>query len=353
MEGVGPKLALGTVVLVLCAIAVGACGDAANVVPVRTVVTGDPAAAFAPLVRLHPDETAFPIAADRFVERSSLKWVGSICVGRANVATGRIAKRKTPGRVPHVSLARLGGERRPYAFESLDAKCRPRPRLFRSTEVTRPYDPHPRPPGLPLEEGFYLDLLTDSYDGDPPLHGSGADRALGAVPAYYESSRRQRRGHTELRIGYWLLFGSERAVDARGREVVSHEGDWQQVEVLLSQRGDRRWRPLSIALVGDGAVRRLPWSDLERTGAHPVLYSALERHELYPSTGRVARRLRAKGRTATTFDETATCGDCLSWPTWRRLRPVRREPWYGFGGGWGLSFEADVSSGPLGPLPAG
>lgn len=352
MEGVGPKAALGTTVMVLCAIAVSGCGEAANVDPVKAIVTDDPAATFAPLVRLHPDETAFPIDVRRFVERSSLKWSGSACVGRANVATGRIAKRKTPGRVPHLKLARLGGEPRPYVFKSLDANCRPR-RQYRSTEVTRPYDPHPRPPGLPRGEGFYLDLLSDSLDGDPPLHHSEGKPVLGDVPAYYQLSRHQRRGRVAMRIRYWLLFASERAVDAKGVEVVSHEGDWQQVEVLLGQRGDRRWRPLSIALVGDNSVQRLPWSHLERTGSHPVLYSARERHELYAETGRVAHRVRVGGRVGTTFDETATCGDCLSWPTWRQLRPLREEPWYGFGGGWGLSYEADVSSGPLGPIPAG
>ena len=353
MEGVGPRVALGTVVLVLCAMAVGACGESTNLVAVKTVVTDDPASAFAPLIRLHPDETAFPIDADRFVESSSLKWAGSACVGRANVATGRIAKRKTPGRVPHVNLARLGGKPRPYVFESLDDNCRRRQRRYRSTEVTRPYDSHPRPPGLPRDEGYYLDLLTDSFDGDPPLRSSGGTRVRGDVPAYNELARRRRGGGTEMRIGYWLLFASERAVDAQGREVVSHEGDWQRAEVLLSQRGGRRWRPLSIALVGEGAARRVPWTDLERSGSHPVLYSARERHALYPEPGRVARRVPAGGRVATTFDETATCEDCLYWPTWRQLRPLRQERWYGFGGGWGLSYEANSSSGPLGPVPAG
>lgn len=353
MEGVGPKTALGTVMLLLCAIAIGACGNSTKVVPVKTVVTDDPARAFAPVIRLHPDETAFPIDADRFVERSSLKWLGSACVGRANVATGRIARSKTPGRVPHVNLARLGGKSRPYVFKSLDANCRPRQRQYRSTDVTRPYDPHPRPPGLPRDEGFYLDLLTDSFDGDPPLHGSGGTRVLGDVPAYYELARRHRGGRTEMRIGYWLLFASERTVDAQGRGVVRHEGDWQQAEVLLSQRGDRHWRPLSIALGGEGTARRIPWSYLERSGSHPVLYSARERHELYAETGRFARRVPVGGRVATTFDETATCDGCLSWSTWRRLHPLRQERWYGYGGGWGGSYEGDISSGPLGPLPDG
>lgn len=344
---------VGAMVCAASVVTLSGCGEAASDTPVKTVVTDSPAVAFAPLVRLHPDETAFPIGADRFIERSSVKWAGGLCVGRANVATGRIAKRKTPGHVPLTAPARLGDERRPYVFESLDTACRPREREYRSSELTRPYDSGPRPPELPRKEGFYLDLLSRSRDGDPPLVRRGSRRVLGEVPAYYEVEPVRGRGGPGARVTYWLLYAYGQALGADGEELVGHEGDWQRLQVLLSRRGPRRWRPVSIALGSGASARRVAWADLERSGSHPVVYSARESHESYTYSGRRQRRVLTSDGTATAYDETATCDDCPTWRTWRELRPLRHEPWYGFGGGWGLSYETDAASGPLGPRPPG
>jgi hypothetical protein len=337
----------------VCAIALSGCGDNTTGTAVEAVVTDDPAVAFAPLVLLHPDETSFPIAADRFIERSSVKWAGSTCVGRANVATGQIAKRKTPGRVPPTDMRRLGGNPRPYVFESLRTNCKPRPRLYRSSELTRPYDSGRRAPGLPHEEGFYLDLLSDSKDGDPPLVRRGSERVLGDVPAYYEAEVADGRRPPGMRVTYWLLYGYGKALGRRGGELVGHEGDWQRVQVLLSRRGPRRWKPMSITLGSGRTARTVSWTELERSGSHPVVYSARESHALYTDSGHHQRRVPVPDGTAIAYDDTETCDDCLVWRTWRQLRPVDREPWYGFGGGWGFSDDADASSGPLGPYPRG
>ena len=37
------------------------------------------------------------------------------------------------------------------------------------------------------------------------------------------------------------------------------------------------------------------------------------------------------------------------WRTWKHLRPVKEEPWYGFGGAWGTNWPRGDLSGPLGP----
>jgi hypothetical protein len=347
----GPWRGTRLVALLVCAACVtvaSGCGDASGDDPVEAVTTSRPASTFAPLVRLHPDEIAFPIAADRFIERASVKWTGGLCVGRANVATGRIARSKTPGRVPSTDAARLG-RGRPYRREALTQTCKPRGLVYRATDLTRPYDSGPRAAGLPRDEGFYLDLLSDSKDGDPPR---GSERSLGEIAAYYAAEPSADGPRGGLRISYWMLYGSENVYGARGRELIEREGDWERVDVIASRRGPRRWMPIAIVLdAGGESSRRVAWSDIERSGTHPVVFSARESHESYPDEGRHPRRVRLASGLATAYDETATCDDCPAWRTWERLRPVRREPWYGFGGGWGLSFEEDARSGPLGPRP--
>lgn len=347
MEG-GRRVAALCSALAACVVGAAGCGESDGPSRVATVASTHPVAAFAPLVRLHPRETSFPIAADRFIERSSVKWAGSTCVGRANVATGHVAKRKTPGRVPFTELVRLGDPRRSYRFESLTRACKPRARPYRASELTRPYDPGPRPVGLPSGEGFYLDALSDSLDGDPPFVRRDGRRVLGDVAAYYELDA---AGPGRRLVSYWLLFGRGEAIGANGRELVGHEGDWQRVQVLLARRGARRWKPLSISLGPDGAARAIPWHELEGDGTHPVLYSARKRHALYTETGSFKRRVPVVDGVAIAHDETATCDDCLVWPTWKRLLPLEGEPWYGFGGGWGYADYDEAASGPLGPRP--
>jgi hypothetical protein len=156
-----------------------------------------------------------------------------------------------------------------------------------------------------------------------------------------------------LRVTYWLLYGYDQARGADDEELIGHEGDWQHVVVRLSRRGKGRWKPVAIELAGGVAepVRRFAWSDVERSGSHPVVFSAKESHALYRDPGRRRRLVRLDEGVQIAYDETATCDDCSAWRTWRQLRPVRREPWYGFGGGWGLAYEGDAASGPLGPRP--
>jgi hypothetical protein len=354
---------VAAVVCLLSALAVGGCigtsDESPRADPVEPIATTRPAATFAPLIRLHPDESAFPISVDRFVERSSLKWKnGADCIALDDVATGRIADRKTVLPVPRLDPARLGGARAPYRRRP-DRSCGQRDGLlYRSTELTRPYDEGRRSAGLEADEGFYLDLLSDSHDGDPVAGGDGRP-APGDVPVYYEREMVRVHGRSGLRITYWLLYAHSDSRDAKGLSVLSHEGDWERVDVLLERRGERRWIPVEIAFGSPEArLRTVPWRELERSGSHPVVFSARDSHTSYARAGEHRRRVPAgrrgggRGRGAAVLDETATCDDCASWRTWALLAPVRAQPWYGFGGGWGLAFEKDAMSGPLGPRPA-
>jgi hypothetical protein len=349
-----PAIAVA-VVGCLCAVVAAGCSDespdAERSVAVAPVVTTTPAVTFAPLVQLHPDESSFPISVERFLERASLKWANGDCLVLDDVATGRIADRKTAAPVPRLDAARLGGSDVPYRQRSLDRSCERREGpAYPSTDLTRPYDDGPRSAGLAADEGFYLDLLSDSYDGDPVTA-----RAGGAVdvPAYYGREAIDVDGRPGLRVTYWLLYAHSESPGVDGESVAFHEGDWERVQVLLKRRAQGRWIPVEIGFESQEArLRTVPWSDVERSGSHPVVFSARDSHTGYALSG-VHRRRSVDDRAATAIDEAATCDRCPAWRTWVRLRPLRAQPWHGFGGGWGLSSEASETSGPLGPRPAG
>ena len=331
----------------------GDSGDAAEAPPIVAVPTDQPADAFAPLIRFHQQEKTFPIDAERFVQRSSLKWRDGDCLGLHNVATGRVADRKTAEPVPRTSSARLGGQDAPpYRVRQLDRGCKRRVgRTYATTDLTRPYDDGRRVAGLARDRGFYLDLLTDSFDGDPTFAERDGRRELAGVPAYYEVTPMSVDGIRGLRIDYWMLYGHTEAHGTRGEQPVSHEGDWQRVAVLMRLVGERSWRPVRLELIEQpsGRARTVRWRDVEREGNHPVVYSARESHAAYTEPGEHLRRVPMEGQTVTVRDNATSCDDCPAWRTWTRLRDVDEEPWYGFGGGWGFAYTASDTSGPRGP----
>jgi hypothetical protein len=310
-----------------------------------------PATQLAPLVRLHAQENSFPIAAGRFLERSSLKWRDGGCVELTNVATGRVADRKTADpAVPRLVAARLGSGQL-YRQREMGPGCRRRTGAsYTATELTRPYDQGRRAAGLGGESGFYLDLLSDSHDGDPRFERRDGQRFLTGTPVYYDRAPVAVDGRPGERFTYWFLYGHSEAPRPSGESAAYREGDWKRMDILTRvTAGKRKWVPVAVRLHADGQTWDVPWSSLELHDGHPVLYSALMSHVFYPRPGFHWRHARLDGQMLALRDTAEACRACPLWETWQDVRRVDRQPWYGFGGGWGLAFASDSASGPLGP----
>jgi hypothetical protein len=320
---------LGAVVL---AFAAGGCGEEGEAP--ATIVTGDPAATFAPLVRLHPRERSFPMSARRFLAKSGLEWSGGPCPLEIDVSASASSRAAAGDRIPPLDPTKLGTEPaykvRPHVSNCIDL----RPHTYSTTMRTRPFDTDDRPVGLQVDEGFSLDILSNAQPGRLRLGGDGT---LAGVPAYYARDPSSIGGRTGLRLSYWLLYGRGKAPDPdQGDRLVGHEGDWERVDVLVRrERGRDRYTPVSIQHFSGGERRLVtPWNDTERAGAsstHPVVYAARATHTPGPR------------------------GDCIpsctDWKTWRLLRDVREEAWFGYGGGWGAFEPTAAAAGPLGPSP--
>jgi hypothetical protein len=271
---------------------------------------------YAPRVWLHHRERFGPLDPSAFVSGSELQW-------RNRRSNSRVASRGS-----------VAGDR-------LGRRCDAAPdgcyefRGFKTRELTRPFSKGPRPEGVKLRRGFALNL-------DNALHG-GQSRRDPDVPAYYEF----RRADDELLVTYWFSYGRSAphtggVVGTAAGDKLSHEGDWENVDVALALDGSA---PRAVYFYGHGAPTRRAWEQLELNGDHPVVYSALDSHASYPDGG-----------------TTKVCGDLGSsndirdqgfrWDTWKSgdsLRAAREQPWFGYGGAWGAADTAQGRTGPLGP----
>lgn len=150
-------------------------------------------------------------------------------------------------------------------------------------------------------------------------------------------------------IEYW--YHSDQNIGI-GAGIGDHQGDWESLAVLLqlslSPEGELRHRPLaayySVHESGQWyCASELSWTDRSVAGGlrHPEAFSAWGSHATYPLAGRFRRffffaDLTARGR---------------PWDSWKRLRPLALEPYYGFNGAWGERRWFSWISGPRVPGP--
>jgi hypothetical protein len=326
--------------------------------PPATVTTSKPVKAFAPLVHIHAREQWYPMSARGFLDNSELKWARDGGCRDRRVAAG--ASRPAELREAHGTLVaeRLRKPASAYRQPAVDDKCRPGEQTFRASDVTRPFERTGRPAGLDEREGFYLDLDDDVRKGHRKAEKHGAQRFLHGVPVYWQRDVKGRR----VSLTYWFLYGlSEPPGPRPATRLVVHEGDWERVVVQLRRlKGeDDAYRPLSVRYHFHNEYREVPWAAVSRAvgpggkldnPTHPVVYSARASHASFWRAATYESEFKLAGQRRFAVDDDArACLDCPLWETWRSMRPVRKEAWYGFGGAWGRVGSGGGMTGPLGP----
>lgn len=312
----------GTVGVVTAAVALG-CSTTGDERSAGAIATTNLAATFAPLVNLHPREQWLPIAADDFLDSSTLRWRDDDCGGEA-LAAGRTASGTG---LPALDPARLGGRRPPYRHRpGRIPGCR-RGRAFSTSGYTRPFDPL-RANDIAPDEGFFLDLADRLRRTAAP-----AGNAIES-PTYVARRTTRYRGGSAVQLTYWLLFRLDRLPGPPATTAISaHEGDWERVRVIV-RRVDGGYTPLAVRY-GEGG--KVPWAAVSRVRGrgprrtHPLVFAARGSHTLAARPARTA------------------VGDRIAWRTWRDLRDAEREPWYGYGGGWGEALGQRTAVSGLGP----
>jgi hypothetical protein len=307
---------------------------------VEPVVTNNPELAFAPLVHLHSEEQLWPMSARGFIDNSLLRWSnrGSGC-GSVTIAAGASRRDEVP-EARAIRYEELGANA-PYVHTQ-DAKCADRPRPIRTIDRTRPFEKK-RLTGLPLEQGFFLDLHKDAHEGHHQVDDQGPRSFLRNVPVYADTEFEPKLTPAEqnlltpaqrekaMRITYWMLYGLSQPPRIESR-LAAHEGDWERVSVLLIPR-EKSYLPVAAGYHHHNEQRHVPWYAVKRvvgdtdTGedpTHPVVYSAKGSHASYWQAGRFENVFKPTGRRLTVaYDEAISCPRCPQWQTWKIVVPAR------------------------------
>jgi hypothetical protein len=333
-----------------------ATGKPAKALP---VMTDDPVETFAPLVNLHSHESAWPMNVSTFLAHAALIWAHpGACPDYVAALNQHIANpagaTQAYGKVDPAKLG-AGG----YVHYASDASCRDlTSRPFTTAEHTRPSDVESRPAGLPVDQGFYLDLANSARAGEHHVSQEGPQDVLTGVHAYYESHPDSTGGAGAERITYWLFYGLSVPPGLSGAtSEFDHEADWERISVLI-KRGPaaNEWTPISARYHFHDQSRDVPWTAVRTVAdgqgplTHPLVYSARGSHASYPRAGSYAAQLRV-GSTGivTVADQAIACPRCPVWRTWQLLTDAQKEPWYGYGGAWGAVGTRPGTIGPLGP----
>jgi hypothetical protein len=146
-------------------------------------------------------------------------------------------------------------------------------------------NPSPTADGLPTSSPPVWRLNQQPcFPGAPPI-GDLACYVAGAAdePGVTVYGRRVKDGK-RIVLQYWLFYYDNLyryPFLPPGAIWQSHEGDWEVVNVVLSNAK----RPLSVALSEHCAGEARPWAETERRDGHPTVYVALGSHANYFEPG--------------------------------------------------------------------
>ncbi len=291
---------------------------------------------YAPEIRFHVSEDFYPMDPLDFIEGSELWWSDSgLCSKDLKVADRPTAEGINEGSYVAQSEAfSVKGGR--FGFPV--AGCFGTGERYESKQFTRPFsgtsnnEETARPPGLSVNEGFYLRWTGPAAYGNVPIGG------IVTAPVFAIDQTDQNDNRS---LVYLFFYGEDPKANASVNwdellgyfdQVFAHEGDWEGIKVNLDASGS----PISVNFMGHGCpVVDEPWDSVERVlGTHPVGYVAQGTHATYSVDNRESGTPLCGSNSGET-DQTNWNGNGAVWQTWQDVQVPQETCWYGFGGAWG------------------
>lgn len=268
------------------------------------------AARVAPLVWLHPEETAFPSDTEFVVSNSTLRFDhGDLCVNTPDPVAAQIDEAKLADDTAYQVKAGICGQEQNW----------PTFQTTKSSDL-----------GKENGKGFYLDISDDKQVRAGKVPDDKKQVRAPVYWDYYDPDDSDRDAYL-----FWFFYPYD-------DYTADHESDWEHVAVQVE--GDK---PVGMTFFR----HELPpcfvsWDYLEMSNGQPVVYSAKGAHGSYPRAGDYPRH-NFKDQWGTDHTQQG-----FQWNTAADPRNVVEQPWYGYRGLWGQIGRASFTTGKAGPYPS-
>lgn len=176
-------------------------------------------------------------------------------------------------------------------------------------------------------------------NSQPPMFWKlGGGKAARALCTYTATS-------ATILIEYWYHIAYNRVTDIG---IGNHEGDWEGGAMLVELNTEKNvpYRRIRAGYLSahEGGGWYCPdefrWTTPNPLSGRPVVYSALGSHATYPSVG---------DHDGPVLTDRTNLGK--AWDSWRNMRPMVLEPYFGFKGRWGDLSVLSFMCGPK--IPCG
>jgi len=147
------------------------------------------------------------------------------------------------------------------------------------------------------------------------------------------------KDHLYLPVEFWYHFNYN---DTRWH-FGNHDGDWESVLFVFEARIDGGLVTINPFVVSISAHGGSSWhceKNLSHFGGRIQLFNALGTHATYAEPGNHWRLI---------YPDKTGEGDI--WETWKLMRPVEKENFYGFSGSWGRTSYVYFQNAPIAPGP--
>lgn len=249
---------------------------------------------YAPRLRLHPNESYWPLSSHTSVDHSDIKWSHNNC-GDHTIDT-TVAESSMAGAYNHRQNCDDSGTR------------------WYSDDIVLAFES-----GGPSadQEAMYLNINNDYHDGQG---------FSGTEPVYY-------RYVPGVRIEYYFHYAYSYT-----DSILQHEGDWEHIAIALNSSN----QPTEIEYFYHHDVCTLTWLNAPKaSGGRPIVWIAEDAHGSYPQNGTPTLGDNISGN-GQYWDSTVNLDNYYG---------TANLAWWGYGGGWGEVGSTGNRSGPWGPNP--
>lgn len=303
---------------------------------------------YAPRIWMHPNEPFDPLDPIRFIQASSLwlkrNWSPNELIAKKGEVKAQELGTKNTGtyaRNARTLWGETGARFSPVGFITDAAAGQSAPTVNRGRGNHRDFFLRYEDPTYGTGESRdFTDFKLGGRAYSAPIDSAKTPIfwKLSASPALAELGS-PTEGTERVLIEYWYHVPYSRATKI---EMGNHQGDWEGVSMLvdlsLDSSGKLTHKLLAAYYASHDAGKWHCARELEREDGHPVAYSALGTHATYSAPGAYSAGFitdhTAKGR---------------AWDTWRHVRPLANEPYFGFAGYWGDIHFLPFMSGPAAP----